>query len=296
MRGDAPARRRSWLAPVTAALVALAVLAGIGVALNRKVSERPGLGPAPAGHVEIGAPIPEPWPDLQHAAQGTRSVPADGEDQLHVRATMLVPAGGPGGGLVPQVRDTWYEVQGMITVRELYDGRPAGPGPKGEDVTELDRQSFAEDGPGLRHPTPEWLAGLPGETMLLLQDLGLVRPAGPDPGPAVWNTCAGLIERVDPLLSSRARVALLAALGLLPDLVYRDVTIDGRHVFGIGRQEGQDVAMLLFDPQTAHVLGRLQLIAGGGPAPTPGVVDTRPSAGTMRIGQQLLYDYEVVHP
>ncbi|WP_433604651.1 hypothetical protein ACQP2P_25225 [Dactylosporangium sp. CA-139114] len=285
-------RRRAWLAPVAAAVVALAVLAGVGVALHRGDPQGTGLAPAPSGTLELGATIdPRPgWDDLVRAAGQTEPLTAGAQDQLHVRMTMLVPAGGPGRDLVPQVRDTWYEVRGMIPVRDLTDGRPAGPGPKGEDETELERQSFASAGPGVVHPTPEWLAGLSPDPSALREQLGAAESTD-----SLWTTCTSLLLRVDPLLPTGVRVALLRLLGRIDTLVLQEVTVGGQRMIGVGRPSGQSLAMVLFDPATAHVTGWAQLTRGGdGPSPSPGVRDTRPSPGGVRVGDQRLYAYELV--
>jgi hypothetical protein len=56
------------------------------------------------------------------------------------------------------------------------------------------------------------------------------------------------------------------------------VTVDGRRVFGLRYGEGPSAAVLLLDPGTAHVVGRLQ-------------VDYR---GAGRIQEQRLTTYEFV--
>nr|BFE58447.1 hypothetical protein GCM10020063_029730 [Dactylosporangium thailandense] len=285
-------RRRAWLAPVAAAVVALAVLAGVGVALNRGEPQGPGLAPAPSGTLELGATI-DPragWDDLVRAAGETEPLAAGGQDQLHVRMTMLVPSGGGSPELVPQVRDTWYEVRGMIPVRDLFDGRPAGPGPNGEDETGLERRNFAEAGPGVVHPTPEWLAGLSPDPSALLEQLGSGESAD-----ALWSTCTSLLLRVDPLLPSGVRVALLRLLDRIDTLVLQEVTVGGQRMIGAGLPTGQSLAMVLFDPRTAHVTGWAHLTRGGyGPSSSPGVRDTRPSPRSVRVDDQRLYAYEIV--
>ncbi|WP_433222953.1 hypothetical protein ACQP00_24855 [Dactylosporangium sp. CS-047395] len=299
LRSDAPRTRshvRAWLAPAAAAVVALAVLAGVGIALNRDGGSRsPGLSPAPSGSVTFGATL-DPQAtlaELQRVAATTEPLAAKDKDQLHVRADMLVPAGGPNGGIVPQVHDTWYEIQGFVTVRALSDGRPDDEGPKGESLADLDRAEFREQGPGPRHPTPQWLAGLESEPTALAQQLGVTGPGDEN----AWGICTQLWALADPLLPGDARVGLLGLLAGLDGVTFRSVTIGGQETVAIARVMGRNLQVFMLDPGTAHVVGLAVLERGGaGPSPSPGVIDTRPSPGIDRLAMQWLYSYELVKP
>ncbi|WP_433064652.1 hypothetical protein [Dactylosporangium sp. CS-033363] len=299
LRGDAPRTRsnvRAWLAPVAAAAVALAVLAGVAIALNRGGGgQSPGLSPAPSGSPTFGETL-DPQAtlaELQRVAATTRPLAAGDKDQLHVRADMIVPAGGPNGGTVPQVNDAWYEVQGFIAVRAVSDGRPDNAGPKGESLTDLDRTEFREQGPGPRHPTPQWLAGLKPEPAALAQQLGVTGPGNEN----LWGTCTQLWVLADPLLPADARVGLLGLLARLDGVTFQSVTIGGQETVAITHVMGRDLQVFMLDPKTAHVVGLAVLQRGGaGPSPTPGVIDTRPSPGTNRLEMQWLYSYELIKP
>jgi hypothetical protein len=297
-RPRAPRRRtRAWLVPGAAAAVALALIAGVTVALNRPENDGPGLAPMPSGSAELGATrnLAATFTQLRRAAAGTKPVAAEAGDQLHRRDVMLVPGPGPEHRLIPQVHDTWYDLQGLIAVRELSDGNPVDAGPKGESQTDLDRADFAAKGPGVTHPTPAWLAGLSDDPVVLLHQLGLDPPMDAEATQALWYACSSLMTLVDPLLRAGVRVALLQVLERVADLTATDVTVGGQRMIGLELRTFPTAELLLFDPRTAHLTGRVGLtLSGAGPSPTPGTVGSRPSAGTVHTTMQWLYGYEVV--
>jgi hypothetical protein len=217
---------------------------------------------------------------------------------LYVREDMLVPAGPVGDdALVPQVREVWYEPEGMITVRDELDGKPF-TGPKGEGqatMTAAERADFAQLGPGLRYPTPAWLAGLSSDSDALLTQLGVRAPQDTDSAATLWETCTSLMIRVDPLLPTGVRAALLGLMARAGGVTVIDVTFDGRRVFGLRQGSRNSGYLLLLDPQTGRVVGRLAVGPGSaGATPSPGTTSPRPAPSGGRIQQQWLYTYQIV--
>ncbi|MFB9450275.1 hypothetical protein Dvina_28550 [Dactylosporangium vinaceum] len=265
-----PRTRRAWLAPVATAAAALAVVTAVAVAVNPGGgANQPGL--IVAGTVALGRPVDPAGAlaELERAAAGTRPVKAAPTDQLHQHIEITgLSVGGPSASPASrQVLDVWFEVQGLITLRRLDGNGTDSLNADGKQRTAQERADFAANGAGPDHPTPEWLGGLSSNPDVLMRELGFVAPTDAAAAEALWSQVTGFMVRVDPLLPSGVRAALLKMLARTARYAFgHEVTLGGQRLLGVGSLGGGTGRLVLFDPRTARVVGRAFL--SGGPSLT----------------------------
>ncbi|GAA3454149.1 hypothetical protein [Dactylosporangium matsuzakiense] len=290
-----PWARRAWLAPVATAAAALAVVAAVAVAVNPGGggANQPGL--IVAGTVTLGRPVDpaDALAELERAAAGTKPVKAAPTDQLHQHIEITgLSVGGPSASPASrQVLDVWFEVQGLITLRQLDGNGTDSLNADGKRGTAQERADFAANGAGPDHPTPEWLDGLSSNPDVLMRELGFVAPTDAAAAEALWSQVTGFMVRVDPLLPSGVRAALLKMLARTARYAFgHEVTLGGQRLLGVGSLGGGTGRLVLFDPRTARVVGRVFLsgdpsLASPSPAGSfsPGPVVTF-SAGPIVTG------------
>jgi hypothetical protein len=176
---------------------------------------------------------------------------------------------GANGPVIFQDREIWTEPEGMIMVRLMMDGTDAATMPKSDQASVLAeaRQRFAEQGPSLGQPTPQWLHTLP-TTAAGFRDL-LTPPSATSSkwtdGHDVWVAAADLLTAVDPFLPIPQRVGLYQMLAELPNLTAAEVDADGRRLIAIryseaepspGNDQGPTATFeLLFDPTNSRAVG-----------------------------------------
>ncbi|MFI5907981.1 hypothetical protein [Dactylosporangium sp. NPDC051541] len=300
--------RRRWAAPVAAAAVALAVVAGVAVALNPgPAGNRPAV--VASGTATLGRPVrvADAFAELERAAARTGAATAGPTDLLHIHRESTRPVSPvPPSVYVPS--DSWYEVQGMIEVwpgsTGVSSSSSGGPG-----RIAVERAEFAAHGPSVYQPSPEWLAGLPSDPDELALELRLNEDSKLDPVTARWGRLTHLLAWTDPLLPPGVRVALLRLLARTgAEVVAQEVTVGGRRMLGLRSADSAFPVLTLFDPATAHVVGDIYLAPpaadvplpplsgspGPGAAPPSPPVSISASDPAYVIDLQVLYSYEIV--
>jgi hypothetical protein len=126
------------------------------------------------------------------------------------------------------------------------------------------RDTFADAGPSLRHPTAAWLAALdpsPGNLRPLVSASCDCAAA-----PALmFATVEELLGRADLVLPPRVRAGLLRVLATIPGITAYEATVDGRP-YRVVALEGPTAARELFiDPLTRRFAGAAFLITGRAP-------------------------------
>lgn len=108
--------------------------------------------------------------------------------------------------------------------------------------------------PGLRHPTPEYLAGLPTDPAQLL---ALLRRTAKAEGNTKWSTdkivfqiVGDLFAQADPILPAALRAGLYRALALIPGIqrIAGQTDFGGRRGVAVGFAEGGQRQDILLDP------------------------------------------------
>ncbi|GAA4163372.1 hypothetical protein GCM10022251_45990 [Phytohabitans flavus] len=164
------------------------------------------------------------------------------------------------GTLEPQIREMWFDPQGMIA-ESITDGSDE----MGVDPDRT-RAMFEQDGPSFRQPTPEWVAGLPTDPEQLLAELrDFVGEGGAwSTDHAVWSTMQEFYLNTDLLLGPELRAALLRSFAGLRGITFSDVSIDGRQLVAVRHTERGNGDEILFDLATGVAVGRRSVAAGSG--------------------------------
>jgi hypothetical protein len=224
-----------------------------------------------------GAPVPiaQAWQELISAAGHAPPALAVAPGQyLYLKAEGYAGRSQSGVFWLAATRgQDWFDPQGMVEVRMIRDGLEVGAGP-------------TAGAPGVRWPTPQWLAGLPRQPQQLLSLLRAQSiPSGPGTDDSVWDQLAtGFLRSCDPLLAADVRTALLQALRSMSGLTALRVTIDGRPLLAIRRAIRHDGEEILFDPATGRAAGMRDVQLGPGDQLVP----------TGAVGAQELWMWTVV--
>lgn len=182
------------------------------------------------------------------------------------------------GRIERQIREMWFDPQGMVTM-SVTDGQVnLGADPSAE------RGAFERQGPSLNWSTPEWLASLPTDPAQLRAEL---RELTGDGGAwstdhALWSTLQELYLRADLVLSPEVRAALLLSFTGLRGLTSSDLTVDGRRLVAVRHTERGTGDEILFDPATGQAVGRRTV------SPDPDVTLTAP-ADAPKLDPGVLY-------
>jgi hypothetical protein len=173
----------------------------------------------------------------------------------------------------------------MSAVNIAASGQIFEPNGKDSMQEEIARQReyLRQSGPGLRMPTPQWLASLPTDTGELLKLLRL--ETGDHEKWTVdhllWDAMAQLYSSCELLLTPTIRAALLRSFTGLSGLSVRHVSIDGQQLVAIRQTDGKNGNEIIFDPQTGRAVGRGNSYSGDdltvvqpptGPTLDPGVL------------------------
>lgn len=241
-----PRRAHRWAVAPAVTFVALATLAGVGLVLHRGGGMSRELIRGP--QLDVATVLAE----LEHAAQRTAPVTVPAGSYLYRRTDTTVaglpPNAAPTAG---QMTETWSQPPGIITVKVRSAGKDFESRPSTADIAEAQRREFARTGPSIRYPTAGWLAGLPIDPDRLLAELQ--RTAIPVHEP--WAVCLSLFSRVDPLLPTAVRVALLKIMGATGGLSANEVTIGSQRYLAVRYSVGGVGDEVLFDRATAHAVG-----------------------------------------
>jgi hypothetical protein len=270
-----PARTRTpsrILIPAMAATVVAVLVVG-GALLLRPGSDLPDVG-APSGDKTAEpnlAPAPRETVAVLHAlaeaaAHGPAAAGVRPGQYIFVRHDgwaaafrELASDGPPAAGKEAQartaerqVRETWFDPEGMITLRAT-DGRDVYEGDPGAARAEFDKS-----GPSLRQPTPAWLAALPTDPEQLR---GRLRELTGDGGAwstdhALWSTLQEFYLSTDLLLTPELRAALLLSFTGLRGITSSDVTVGGRRLVAVRHTERDSGDEILFDSSTGAAVGR----------------------------------------
>lgn len=279
---ELPRRRRRWVPVLAAASAVLVVTVGAVLVL--------GGAPLPVGLPFGAGPR---WPE----GTGTESAPDKPDQAEHVSAVQLLeqlartaeqqpgPLVVPSGkllyvrssslpdGMAPTLstdylHEMWLEQPGCIPLMiRRQDGTsgftmPDPTNPRDNWPAELDRTraQFAADGPSLRFPTPEFLAGLPTDPAQLYLVLGdLVQPSR-----GAWSTehaiadqVRGLFNTAGPLIPPAQKAAIYRVLARLGSVAATGTpqTLAGRTVVGVAQLERGGRDQLLFDLTTGDLVG-----------------------------------------
>jgi hypothetical protein len=271
LAGSGPRRRwYLWAAPLTAAAVALATIAAVGLLAQRDNAGPAGFTRGP--ELDVAAVFAE----LEAAAPTTRVPSLPGGGYLYERRETLDPGG-------EQVLESWNELNGLIPVKLRVNGKDADSRPSVAEIAGSARTRLAEEGPNLHNPTPAWLAGLPTDPARLIP---VLRAGVPDVDPLATR-CAALFFHADPLLPGPVRLALLKILAATPGVSASEVRIGGKRHYAVRYDGVGGPSELFFDPATAHAVGGATLFSQAGPGPSAGPQPDDAQLWTFKIVSKL---------
>lgn len=192
------------------------------------------------------------------------------------------------GRMVRQLREIWFDPQGMIAM-SITDGHTAfGNDPASE------RAAFDRSGPSILRPTPEWLAALPTDP-----DELRARLRGFFGGESSWSTDYALWDMLQNLymnsglvMTPAVRAALLRSFTGLLGITSGEVTIAGRRLVAVRHTERRSGLEILFDPATGSAVGRRSLTVGSDlkVAPAPGAPTLDPGVTYQATWTQKVVD------
>lgn len=172
-----------------------------------------------------------------------------------------------------RLHEMWLDPQGMIPLRTDIDGADTSEGPKSNMEADIAtaRQQFAQEGPTLRMPSPQFLATLPTDPTVLLEmvtalnentKLGGAHYAFKEIGELLWEFGA--------VLTPPVRAAFYRALGRISGVTATELRVDGRRLYALREPDnGRGFAdELLLDLSTGEAAGRRSLDTGGQVTPT----------------------------
>ena len=170
------------------------------------------------------------------------------------------------GPVIVQDREMWSEPEGMIMARSMMDGTDEATMPKNDQASALAgaRLRFAQQGPSLGQPTPQWLHTLP-TTGARFREL-LTPPSATSSKWTgehdIWHAAADLLSAIDLFLPIPQRIGLYQMLAQLPNLTAAQVETDGHRLIAIRYSEAEPhneaataTSELLFDPTTGRAVG-----------------------------------------
>lgn len=263
---------RRWLIPVTAALAIGAI------ALTATLWLRGGTG-SEFQPAQSSTPVDVHQVLTQLAAASAQAGPAEvptADQVVHTRidgwAASLSPNGG--GQMEQQIREIWFDPQGMVAL-QITDGQNSfmdGPKADKEGNIAQGRAFLATNGPSFYCATPAWLAQLPSdpdELLALLQQT--VQTNKWSQAHNIWNMMYSFVMNGDILLSPASRAALFQAYAHLDGLSAESVVIGGETFIGLRHNENGSADEILFDPATGRAAGIRSLYADlSGVSPAPG--------------------------
>jgi hypothetical protein len=270
---------RRWLIPVTAALAIGAI------ALTATLWLRGGAG-SEFQPAQSATPMDVHQALTQLAAASAQAGPAQvptADQVVHTRldgwAASLDPSGG--GQMEQQIREVWFDPQGMVAL-QITDGQQSFmDGLKGDRAGNIaqGRAALAAEGPSFYRATPQWLAGLPDDPDALVAVLRqTVQTNKWSQSHNIWNTMYEFSMNGDLLLSPANRAALFQAYGRLDGLTAESVVINGETFIGLRHNENGSVDEVLFDPTTGRAMAVRSLYAGEiAVSPAPGQPQLDPS-------------------
>jgi len=182
------------------------------------------------------------------------------------------------GRIEEQIRELWFDPEGMVTL-SITDGRTD----MGVDP-DTERGVFEQSGPSLDQPTPAWLASLPTDPDQLrgkLRELMGEEEAW-STDHALWSTLQEFYLRTDLLLTPELRSALLRSFTGLLGLTSSEAMVDGRRLVAVRHTERESGDEILFDPATGAAVGRRSVTS------SPDVTVSAP-AGTPRLDPGVTY-------
>jgi hypothetical protein len=136
---------------------------------------------------------------------------------------------------------------------------------------EAARQQFAQEGPSLRMPSPQWLATLTTDPNALLRMVDAVN-AGTKLGGKRYEfkEISELFQECGAVLTPPVRAAFYRALGKINGVAATELRVDGRRLYALRQPDnGRGFAEeLLLDPSTGQVVGLRSLQIDGKATPT----------------------------
>jgi hypothetical protein len=163
----------------------------------------------------------------------------------------------------------WLEPQGMIAV--LVDRDDIGRAPTSTLELQAARTRFAQDGPSLLMPSPQWLATLPTNADALLHMVDAVNAGAKLGGKRYeFKQISELFWQCGAVLTPRVRAAFYRALGRISGVTATELRVDGRRLYALRQPDnGKGFAEeLLMDPSTGQVVGLRSLQLGREATPT----------------------------
>ncbi|GAA1531058.1 hypothetical protein GCM10009827_055980 [Dactylosporangium maewongense] len=229
--------------PANLARARARVLAGTGERTARRSPARSWV-PALAGVVVVGLVVAvalvargTDTAPLRPGGAGTPSLPASAEEWARpVDALVRLALAGPAAAEVHAGQHIRSEVRlfdnGIRrTETSLYEPEGLILTTTAAEYVQQQRTTFAKDGPSLRQPTPEYLAGLaadPGRLRTMLLDAPCPPSGCTDEVRAwfAWNLVSDLARTADVITPPALRSALLRILTGLPGVTLGRETID----------------------------------------------------------------------
>jgi hypothetical protein len=211
-------------------------------------------------------PVSQVLTEMVPKAASVRPLTIPDGQLLYIRSDGREPPAG-------RVHEMWLDPQGMIPLRIDIDGADTSKGPKSNMEADIAtaRQVFAQEGPNLRMPTPQFLAGLPTDPAALL-DMVTALNENTKLGGAYYvsNEIGQLLWEYGAVITPPVRVAFYHALSTVSRTA-TELTVDGRRLYALREPDtGRGFAEeLLLDPSTGQAAGRRSLALGGQGQVTP---------------------------
>lgn len=198
------------------------------------------------------------------------------------------------------VHEMWREPAGMIVVRiRTHEGGRTYTHPDPNDPKDNTRQEIAEqratfraNGPGIRRPTPEFLASLPTGVEDLEARLRKEFRKNPQERDAanrtddqwMFNDIRQTLLSADPIMTPKLRAAIYRVLAELDGVtrVPGQVDLAGRKGVAVGQVYGGVRDEIIFDPERYTVIGARSVVV----ADLPDSVVEGPSGSERIPGQK----------
>ncbi|BCB87545.1 hypothetical protein Psuf_048580 [Phytohabitans suffuscus] len=163
------------------------------------------------------------------------------------------------GTLERQIREIWFDPQGMVAVSITDGKREMSADPA------AGRAAFKDRGPSLFQPTPEWLATLPTDPDQLRAELREQIGEGGawSTDHALWSTLQEVYFSADLVMTPELRAALLRSFTGLRGITSSEITVDGRRLVAVRHTERGGGNEILFDPATGSAVGRRSMSLDG---------------------------------
>lgn len=271
---DSPPPRRRWIPAIATAATAAAVLVGTTVLLqpgksgDNQTGVQAGAQPTASGTPAPTASGPVVLPTAPLPKETTPGT-TNPVNLPRAEAAPLTAQGltvGPGQLLYITIKNNgskqeeWAEPDGMIVIA-IQQTTPEGQVIFGLDEAAMQndiapqREAFAKNGPSLKLPTAQFLAGLPTDPAALRRKL--VETFANNEGKMVFKGMSDWLYRVEPVLTPRVRAALVKALDSLPNVRvdHSARTFDGRSVYIVEQKDSGGREGLIVDVATDRIIG-----------------------------------------